>query len=224
MSSIAVGPVDLTVEVTRDEVHRALGYRRKKSPRPDIARRLDQLWQPALALLSPRGACRVVAGTVAAGLDMPKPTEEVGLGLCTIGPALEAEAQRASERGDLLDALLYDAIGSTAAEAAAEALDRLLGAAVAATGRRTARRISPGYGKWPVTAQPALLAQLPAAELGIRLTEGLMMIPRKSVSFAARLHPDCEAIVETGDRCVECPLVDCPQRREPTDPETEPTS
>ena len=62
------------------------------------------------------------------------PRREVGLGICTIGPELERRGQALSEEGQVLEALIFDAFGSAAAEAAADALNTLLCAEARAEG------------------------------------------------------------------------------------------
>ena len=211
---IADGAVlPLAVEVERAEVHRNLGYR-GQAPSDRIARRLDELWTDAVALCAPRGALRVVTDAEVAPSGMPRTSPHVGIGLVTIGSALEAEAMRRQRAGELLDGLLLDAIGSAAAEAAAEALDDHVCRRASALGLRAARRVSPGYGRWDVKGQRELLALLTMAEVGVLLTSGLMMVPSKSVSFAARFVTDDEG--GAGRRrgsCVGCLLVDCAYRR-----------
>ncbi len=207
----------LQVTLQRREVHRTLGYRRGARPRARVAARLDALWLPAADLLAPLGAFRWVDGETAAGLGMPDPGAEVGVGACTIGGALEAAVERRSGRGEVLDALLLDAIGSAVAVAAADALDRILCAELSARGRHRAPRVSPGYGRWDVARQPDLLALLPTRELGIGLTAGSMMVPRKSVSFAVRVlegRPAAAGGRRAAERCAGCELRDCAFRRE----------
>ena len=205
--------VELSIDVPRAEVHRYLGYGRSRGPEGRIARQLDDLWEPALDLLAPVGAWCLASGADASDAGMPDPSAEVGVGLVTVGPALEQEADRRNDAGDLLDALLLDAIGSAAAEAAADALDRLVCTAAADRGRFTGRRISPGYGKWDVRGQRALLGLLPAGDLGVHLTEGMMMVPRKSVSFAVRLLSERPRKGEGKLRCAGCDLAGCAYRR-----------
>jgi len=203
----------LAVEVDLREVHRNLGYGRSGQPREHIRRRIAELWPRAIELLDPRGAVRVVRGEMAARAGMPDPSERVGIGLCTIGAGLEQESQAASDRGELLDALLLDGFGSAAAEATADALEPHLCEHAADRGLCAARRISPGYGRWDVRGQRELLALLPADELGIHLTSGMMMVPRKSVSFAVRFG---ESPGPPGQwkRCAHCNLVRCRYRRD----------
>lgn len=204
--------VDLAVSVEHTEVLRGLGYGRNGAPREDVALRLDALWDVANGLLAPRGAYSLITGETANAAGMPEATDLVGAAVCTIGSALEEEAGRRSDAGRVLDALLLDTFGSTAAEAAARALDRTLCGAAAKDGLKAGGRISPGYGKWHVRCQQELLAHLPAAELGIALTEGMMMVPAKSVSFAVRLEPG-GGPGKPRRMCEECDFVDCPYRR-----------
>jgi cobalamin-dependent methionine synthase I len=124
---------------------------------------------------------------------------------------LEQEEARLSEAGDPLGALILDAFGSAAAEEAAEMLHARVCAAVQHENLKAARRVSPGYGKWNVVRQADLLAHLPIEEVGIRLTQSSMMIPRKSVSFAVVLEPPGR--VSTRGRCAVCDLTDCRYRR-----------
>jgi hypothetical protein len=205
--------VTLEVDVDLREVHRNLGYGRSGSPRERTRRRIEELWPRATELLRPRGAIRVVEREVAARTGMPEPSDPVGVGLCTIGAELEEESRACSDRGEMLDALLLDAFGSAAAEAAADALNLYLCEHAAAHGWYAARRISPGYGRWDVRSQRELLSLLPAEEIGIRLTDGMMMVPRKSVSFAVR-YRDTPGPPEEWKRCARCNLERCRYRRE----------
>ena len=82
--------LELALRVPRREVLRYLGYPRGRRPRPAIARRLDELWPEASGLLRARGALRLVDRAAAEAAGMPRPSERVAVGACTLGPALEA--------------------------------------------------------------------------------------------------------------------------------------
>ena len=204
--------IALRAEPTPEEALRFLGYP-DGHPRAGAAReRLAVHWGAAVALLEPRGAFRVVDAAAAAAAGMPAPADRVAVGACTVGPALEAEAARRSAAGDLLTALLLDAVGSAAAEAAADALNLRVCHLALARGLRAAPRVSPGYGDWDTAAQPRLLALLPTAALGVSLTGGGMMVPRKSVSFAASLVDPGGPAAEPGSPCRHCGLPRCRHR------------
>lgn len=228
------GVLTLAIDVQPDEVRRLLGGGggagtasagpAQTGPAPagaapagrrsaKLEAALDVWWPRALALLGPRGAWRIVPGAAAAAAGMPEPGAWVGVGLCTIGDALEAESSRLAAT-DLLAALVVDAVGSAAAEAAADALNARLCAQAVARGLFAAPRLSPGYGAWDVACQERLLALLPAAALGVTLTSGQMMRPRKSVSFAVPLLPAPPADA-AGSPCERCGLRHCRHRRAP---------
>ncbi|MFH1177044.1 MAG: hypothetical protein V1750_06515, partial [Acidobacteriota bacterium] len=209
----AARAVKLPVRPRREEVYRFLGYRDGVSTNQRTVARFNALWPQAKTLLAPRGAYRVVAGAAAREAGMPGASPQAAVGVCTIGAALEAWSAACAARGELLDALVLDAIGSAAAEAAADALNRKVCRAARALGLHAAPRISPGYGSWDVACQGRLLALLPAAELGVSLTSGSMMAPRKSVSFAAPLCEQPPADENSLSACERCGLVRCPHRR-----------
>jgi hypothetical protein len=211
------GVVSLQLEVNRDEALRYLGTAGGESRSSRGARRVDELWAEALALVEPRGAWRIIDRATAAATGMPEPDAQVAVAVCTIGPALEEAGAELAGRGRLLDAMVLDAIGSAAAEAAADALNLLVCEAAAARGREAAPRLSPGYGDWDTISQARLLALLPIAALGLRLTSGSMMVPRKSVSFAANLARRGTIQAHPAERCARCGLPNCRHRIAPTE-------
>lgn len=208
----AVNVQDLAIDVDPGEVRRYLGYRRGQSPRPRVARRLEELWDEAAALVSPRGAYRLVEGGDAEAVAIPRPTPRLALAVCTIGRRLEDESRRRGEAGAFLDSLILDAFGSAAAEAAADALNRRICAEARGAGHHPAARVSPGYGRWRLEAQKALLGLLPAADVGVELTPTLMLVPHKSVSFAVRFEEKPQRAESRRQRCRRCGLTSCPYR------------
>jgi hypothetical protein len=184
---------------------------------PRAADRLAALWTGAIELIAPRGAYALVARRQVAASGMPGPAATVGVAVCTIGPALEAASDRAARAGEMLDALVLDAIGSAAAEAAADALNLEICSAAGARGVEAAARVSPGYGDWDTAGQRALLDLLPIRDLGIELTAGAMMVPRKSVSFAVNLVPPGRGGAHGAPSCARCGLLRCRHRMSPPD-------
>jgi hypothetical protein len=199
-------PIDLPATVARAELLRSLGYPRGRPPSTRVGARIDELLPRAAALVRPRGAFVTISSEEARRVEMPDPTDTVAVALCTIGGELEAESSRLAEAGDELAALVLDAYGSAAAEAAADSLGRCVCEAARSGGLFAARRISPGYGRWRVERQRELLALLPTAALGVTLTVGCMMVPRKSISFATRLAAEEKTGARTRSRCEDCDL------------------
>ena len=207
--------LELEVDVTLGDVYRYLGYPGGTPRSRQAATSLDEMWEGALALLHPRGAYRIVGGAEASGAGMPEPGHGVGVAGCTIGPELEEVSATCVAQGRLLDALLLDAVGSAAADAAADCLNLALCTVAREEGWYAAPRVSPGYGAWDVASQSRLLALLPAAELGISLTAGQMMVPRKSVSFAVSFMEQPPAGHRPGAACERCGLEHCRHRIAP---------
>ncbi|MHB1133091.1 MAG: vitamin B12 dependent-methionine synthase activation domain-containing protein [Chloroflexota bacterium] len=105
-------------------------------------------------------------------------------------------------------------------EAIREAALRLAMAAVGDYLERTyapgeMSRMSPGsLPDWPIEQQRPLFQLLGESQstIGVSLTEGLLMVPSKSVSGIR--FPTAE----TFESCLLCPRPDCPNRRAPHDP------
>ncbi len=209
--------LDLAVDVSPEEASRYLGYPRGRDHPARGARRLAELLPRALSLLEPRGAWALVGGERAGAAGMPEPAERVAVGVVTIGPRLEGEVERCVAEDALLDALVFDSIGSAAAEAAADALNLELCALARSLGLEAAARVSPGYGAWDTGGQRPLLALLPIAALGIALTSGARMVPRKSVSFAVSFDAPGAQPPHDEARCARCGLVRCRHRIAPAD-------
>lgn len=74
-------------------------------------------------------------------------------------------------------------------------------------------RFSPGYGDFPLTCQPELLRCLEAGkQVGITLTDSLLMAPSKSVTAVIGISPVPRTCTVKG--CEACGKLDCSYRRE----------
>lgn len=202
-------PVDLA------EVRRFLGAKGRGKPAP--AGRYDDILGDAMA-----DARRLVAAKAiyiyAAGRELPGSKifahlDRMAFCICTVGPALEAEVTRRSAAGDLLKAVVLDAIGSVAAESTASYVDDRIAAEAAREGLKTSCRASPGYGDWDVREQGAIFKLLPAARIGVSLSETFMMTPRKSVSFAVHVAAEPERL-RSENSCENCGKSECRYRLE----------
>lgn len=111
-------------------------------------------------------------------------SEKVGLFVVTIGSELEEQVQRFLNDGKRYEAMVLDAIGSEAAEAAAWFIHRQI---QQLCGRRLVR-YSPGYNEgvtdrtWPISDQALIFRLLSPGQIGVSLSPSYMMKPRKSVS------------------------------------------
>ena len=103
---------------------------------------------------------------------------------------------------------------ATATADTADTADTARSPAVDAEGAaRISCRISPGYGGWHLASQEALFARLPHRAIGVRLEHSLLMVPRKSVSFAMWLGADARPLAGLSG-CARCELESCRYRRE----------
>jgi hypothetical protein len=103
----------------------------------------------------------------------------------TVGDGIDKLIGEYNRRGETFAMLVADAVGSVAAEELVSLAHGSVKAEAARAGEVVTRRVSPGYGDFDLAAQELLLALSGGAELGIRLTENYMMVPRKSVTAVA---------------------------------------
>ncbi|MBN1884219.1 MAG: hypothetical protein JW876_01685 [Candidatus Krumholzibacteriota bacterium] len=203
-----------TVDMPREELLRLLGRRPETAGAPGrrLEAALDEAIEEAGRLVETAGIWTILPGSA---LEHPPfaGLERMAVCVCSIGPRLEDRVAELTAGDELLRAVVLDAAGSTAAEAAAGHMDRTIAAVAAETGLGTSCRASPGYGDWPVEGQAALFRVLPAGRIGVRLSSGGMMIPRKSVSFAMHVARD-PARLRSENSCENCDRDDCPGRSE----------
>ncbi len=194
-------------DVTPDlaALKRALGRGRKHAPETLLGLAEAALAE-AGALVQPAAVWAEVAAEGLAGELLPGvPAEELAgvsslIGVvCTIGEALEAQAQRRFAAGEYAHSYLLDVAGGLAVAALAQHVERLLRAG------RSAARWAPGDGadERALGAQRMLFALLPTDEIGVRLSEDGMMAPAKSLSFVLLVGSRPEGLQCLG-RCSQC--------------------
>ena len=183
------------------QILRFLGYRGQELD-DATAKRVDAAAARALELATPKASWRsyAIAGrepgappkVMLAGSVLTLAGEHIGRHLdgaaeavvlaVTAGIGIDRELRRLALTDAIAEALL-DAAGTVAVEAAADAASASIRAWAEARGLRTGARFSPGYGDLPLACQPELLASVDAGrQLGITLTESLLMVPVKSVT------------------------------------------
>jgi hypothetical protein len=124
--------------------------------------------------------------------------------IITVGPELECAA---GARGDLLIQYYLEEMANIALESAAKWLAGQLESRYGVTGLAN---LSPGsLADWPITEQKKLFSIFGDAErlIGVRLTESLLMVPRKSISGI--LFPSDEGFVA----CQLCEREHCLSRK-----------
>jgi hypothetical protein len=119
-----------------------------------------------------------------------KGAEKVALCVCTIGAELEKKSADLIQKNEILRGFVLDAFGSEAAEDVARKSDKVIAQEARRMGLWPSKRFSPGYGIWDIREQGYIFQTLPAADIGVRLTDSFMMVPRKSVSFRINFYQD----------------------------------
>jgi hypothetical protein len=138
--------------------------------------------------------------------------EKAAVFLVTIGEHLEEMAYRLAEDGLIVQATVLDAIGSVAAEKVADFVQDRVREIANDQGLVISQRFSPGYCDWDIGQQRTVFWAVSGDSVGIRLTEGCLMIPRKSISGVIGIGPR-DGNVENYNPCKTCDKHDCQGRR-----------
>jgi len=130
----------------------------------------------------------------------------------TIGSYLEEMVAYLAESHLVLQATVLDAIGSGTAEKLADQVEKIIKVKVGTEGLVASWRFSPGYCDWEVSQQKAVFQAMQGDTAGVRLTESMLMIPRKSISGIIGVGLPGNGIEEYNP-CLTCKKKDCPGRR-----------
>lgn len=136
---------------------------------------------------------------------------KVAVFVLTIGGRLGDVVRKLSEDGLMVQAAVLDAIGSDAAETLAHVVQDIIAQEVEAEGLGISQRFSPGYCDWRVSQQKMVFRAMGGKTAGVRLTDGCLMIPQKSISGIIGIGPADK--VETYNPCLTCDKSDCKGRR-----------
>lgn len=121
----------------------------------------------------------------------------------TLGLGIDRELQRLQVAG-MTDALLLNAACTVLIEQVTDRCEAEIVRRAGEVGFVTGFRFSPGYGDFPLSQQPEILAMLDGERrLGIRLTEGFLMLPKKSVTAVVPFFPH-GTVVRRTRTCADC--------------------
>lgn len=99
--------------------------------------------------------------------------------VCTLGAEFDRWVRQLQAR-DMARAAMLDALGSAWVESGCDAAEDAIRARF--PGMYLTDRFSPGYGDFPLAAQPSLLAFAEGRRIGVTVTDSLLMNPQKSVT------------------------------------------
>jgi hypothetical protein len=218
------------IELKKEDVCHLLGYRDGGQPTASISSLIDEELKEARQLIeassfyqlmdvedvSPptvvldNGMKITVTGEILSWVLSPCQLATVFVS--SIGLPLENRVTELLEEGEVLRGYLLDAIGSTAANAAAFYLRDRIRDLAKSEGAEITFRCSPGYCDWDIAEQRVLFEVMDSAQTGVELSDDCLMTPRKSVSGLIGVGwGDKERIGLTP--CHLCTKRDCPSRR-----------
>lgn len=208
---------DFDYKIEKSEVLRYLGYRGQEID-GITAERIDRMTELCLKTAKPRyyyvrfnikmaekGVALLGTDIVFRGRDIAahlKGAEAIALMAVTIGHECERKLMQL-EASSMTDAICFNSAAIALTEAAADRCQSELAALYRRDGYYINARYSPGYGDFPLSQQSEVLRLLNAGpRLGITLTEGDLMLPRKSVTAVLGLFKDEQERRTSCESCV----------------------
>ena len=220
--------IDDAIDIDRSRVLQSIGYDTDYKPSTRIMSLINEYIDNAHNLISPlysyvirdiesvhgsrveiEGSVVFQSGVIARMLEQ---CEKVAVFALTIGNHLEELVAHLAEGGVIVQAAVLDAIGSGATEKVADFVQDRIGEVAHAQGLCVSRRFSPGYCDWDVSQQEMVFRAMNGDSAGVRLTEGYLMLPRKSISGIIGIGTR-SSNVENYNPCKTCSKQDCLGRR-----------
>ncbi len=207
------------LNIDRQQVLHNIGYGNNGKPSARIASLVNEYVENAYHLIEPlyshvirdiklvQGSHVVIEGLITFQSEviarLLEQCEKVAVFLVTIGDHLEEMVCQLAEDGLILQAAALDAVGSEAGEKVADFVQGRIGEMARAQGLCISQRFSPGYCDWDIEQQNMLFRAVDGDSVGIRLTDGCLMIPRKSISGIIGIGL-CSNNVERYNPCKTC--------------------
>jgi hypothetical protein len=173
----------LSIRVQREELLAEIGYR--QPPQPRLLEMVDEMLGLLGDLIEPNLAFKEIPD------ENSLPPFLMGaalkyVGAATLGPKLENKVKELFDERKPAESYIMDTAGSIAITKAGDMLWSRIRQNAVSKGFETGMRRTPGCRGIEIETQHWIFEKLADAELGITLTEALMMVPRKSLSFLAR--------------------------------------
>jgi len=216
------------IEIDKKQVCQYIGYSDDHKVSARISSLIDDYAQHAHQLINPlhscviknvewaRGSMALIEGSIIfksqVVAQLLEQCQQAAIFLVTIGRYLEDTAAKLARDGLVLQAMVLDAMGSSAVEKVADYAQDRIKELAEAKGLVISRRLSPGYCDWSIGQQRMLFSALTDNTVGVRLTRECLMIPQKSISGIIGIGPP-NGNVENYNPCNFCEKQDCPGRR-----------
>ena len=203
--------------INHDEMLRYLGHRGQEIP-AELGNAIDNAKSLCLKLAKPRSIYRIFdidksgglslcgAALELAGSNIQQHLKNCGktaVFAATLGTEIDINISLLS-RTDLSAALLLDAAATTLIEQVCDEAENEICKKAAEDNFFITTRFSPGYGDFPIDAQPNLLNVLDAGKkIGLSCTSSMIMTPQKSVTAIIGLGKGEQT---QKSKCAECSL------------------
>jgi hypothetical protein len=224
LETVVLDPLE--IEPDPAQVLRYLGYPAGAAPHESIEQRVHEAIGQSRSKLRPRAiyslypvaehgahSLTLAGGAMFTGTigEYLSHAGRAAVFLGTAGPEIVGLSEAAFRSRDTLGGLVFNAIGSHIAEAAAERIIDDLSGRLAPQEALTLR-YSPGYCGISLSQQRTIFSLVDAGLIGVELLPTLIMKPVKSVSGLIGMGPK-DAVHAYGNPCDRCPLTDCRMRR-----------
>jgi len=220
---------DIKSNIDREEVLRYQGYSKKrvKNPNQNILQITEEEINRGYNLFKLRGIyslIKIINFTSKGRINLEnelafrfsksiinqlKGASHLLIGVVTIGDFLEKKVSELFFQGEYPRALALDAVGTVAVEDFNRKVRKLASQEVKEQGFKTSRHFSPGYGGWEVSQQEIIFKSVPADNIGVRISEGYMMLPQKSLSWVIGTGKEMIILSEEDNNCGNCQFKCC---------------
>lgn len=171
------------------EILRLLGRKTASKPiKSEYLDLIDTLKSSSANLIEPKGIYETFQAEELPNRPCFNEALQIALAICTIGEKLPNKVSSLIKSGDLVQAVIMDAIGSVTVEKVADAINNAINDQAEILALEYGKRYSPGYCGWPTQDQAIIFSNIAGESIGVNLTSSFMMKPIKSVSFAVNFY------------------------------------
>ncbi len=197
------------ISIDRSEILRYLAFDTSiGNVSPRSIKILEEEEARARNLISPRGIYRISEAAIPDEIPYLAGAGMIAAGVATIGEGVEKKVKELFKTGDSLRAMFLDAVGTVAVMSVVQLINREICRDTVPRGYYPGRPFSPGYNNWGLDGHKLifrLLNETVTSMLPVTLTDSLMLIPLKSLSFVIKLSThNMEDL--SGSYCRECAL------------------
>ncbi len=201
---------DIPIEIPDNQVFKLLGYNKEHQHTNRFLNIYNKEKEKARELIQTKAIFIIENIKNLPSRDIFTGAREVALCVLTIGPRLEEKVTKLAKQLKLERSVILDAIGSVATEEAAGFLNEKINNEARIRNYDYTNRYSPGYCTWVLNDQRLIFNKVPVDEINVKLTDSLMMLPRKSITFAVNFGFKEELDLNLGIRtCDSCNKNNC---------------